>query len=96
MIHLYHQLWPAALADVRIDLDKLSGAASRLVELAPPLRQPLLSFMSEAHTHIEWWKRDQSKGSSSKFVSPSLPRFRLLVSANLSNNRAGRARCCAS
>ena len=72
MIHLYHQLWPAALADVRIDLDKLSGAASRLVELAPPLRQPLLSFMSEAHTHIEWWKRDQSKGSSSKFVSRTI------------------------
>ena len=42
------------------------------MELPAPLRQPLLSFMSEAHTHIEWWKRDQSKGSSSKFVSRTI------------------------
>ena len=31
MIHLYHQLWPAALADVRIDLDKLRDFKDRVV-----------------------------------------------------------------
>eukprot|EP01046_Picozoa_sp_COSAG06_P008735 COSAG06_NODE_445_length_15690_cov_28.448849_4_plen_2106_part_00 len=67
VIHLYALLFPAALSEVKIDLDKLSGAEGSLVELPDSLRQPLLSFMQEAHTHIEWWKREQSKGSSSKF-----------------------------
>lgn len=67
IIHLYALLFPASLSEVRVDLDKLSGAAGNLVDVPDSLRRPLLSFMLEAHSHIDWWKRDQSKGSSSKF-----------------------------